>query len=273
MQPPRPRPRAPAADVLNAGCAKMHLNDLPHDVLLLIGSHMHTDALHAMSQLSPFWHRTVHTELWPSRIASILSVRKVRFQTPQQRNPIHHPALCPLPTSSHTWHAIVHTFRTYPSSRCLHLCIQLAANDSITALALRYAVSVHDILRANALFAEHQLACRTHLYVPLRTDEHLVKLTGVPRARQQPFLISDVTLSSKYFLVVDVRTSDDNVVTPPPRRCLRHVFIRQLVAKFMTMGLVVHEDEIRYYLQDNHYNVGNAYKQLLTDHQFGARPP
>lgn len=226
-----------------------------------------------MSQVSPFWHHLIHSTVWPARIASILRVRKLLFQTPKQRGRIHHPALSPPPTDSHTWHRILHTFHTYPSSRSLHLCIQLAANDSITAIALRYAVSVHDILRTNALFAEHQLACRTHLYVPLRSDEQLVSLTGLPRARQQPFLVSDVTLSNKYFLVVDVRTSDDSVVTTSPRQSVRQLFIKQLVSKFMSMGLVVHEDEVRYYLQDNEYNVGKAYKQLLTDHQFGAHPP
>ncbi|CAN8062679.1 unnamed protein product [Agarophyton chilense] len=264
--PSAPPPHSPARPIPDT---RLSLNRLPEDVLLLICDFAAADTLHTLSIASERWRYFIQTKVWPRRLAFSLRVRAIRFVPPTT-------APNTLRFISHTksldasaWVRILQTFQTYSSSRLLCICVALSKHDSITSLALRYAVSVNDILRTNALFAEHQLASRTHVFVPLIDDSAVLSVTGIPRHMHSPFLVTDITLSNKYFLVTDFRGSPCASHTLSSSRSnSQKTYVRQLLVKLMAKGLSVLEDEVRYYLQENDYDVPKAYKHMMQDHQF-----
>lgn len=226
------------------------------------------ESLLSLSKVSPFWDNLCVETLWPRHIATALGVQGVRgnneaplSQYLMQQKPIR---------DSQIWFRILHNFRAFPAASALSICVQLGKKDSLTSLALEYAVSRQDIMRSNSIFAEHHLASRTHLYIPLLTEDAVSLFTGIPTHKHTPVLIRDTALSRKYFAVVKFRpcleTTNPNASLPTARES----YVRQLVVKLIAKGLSVEEDEVRFYLDDNDFDVAKAYKQLLDDHNFAS---
>lgn len=174
------------------------LQTLPEDVLLHLCDFIQPHALLSLSLASNFWAIFCLNNVWPRRIASCLGVRAVRFVRPAsyktQLTTTPDPQVC---------FRILHTFTICPSARTLCLCVHVTPSDTLTSLALNYAISRHDICRANSLYAEHHVAARTYLYIPLPTDAHIRRITGKPACAHTPLLVRDNSLSNKLFPVVD----------------------------------------------------------------------
>lgn len=231
------------------------LDHLPEDALLTICDFIQPDALLSLSYLSTFWNQFCINKVWPRRVAAALGVRALHLQAAK-------------PNSS-AWLRLYNTFVSNRVAAHLSICVQIGPDDTATSLALRYAVSPHDIFRTNSLFTEHQLASRTHLYVPLLSEDAVIQFTGLPSCGHTPVLVRDKYLSRKCFLVVKFASSQLAYSTTPTISRLRaHSYVRKLVVKLIARGLSVHEDEVRFYLQDSDFDVAKAYKQLLADHQF-----
>lgn len=250
--PPAPRP--------------VYLQDLPSDILLLICDAIPPCHLQSLSQVSIFWNQLLLHRVYPRRVASFLGVRTIGLSAPpsiaRTIPPIH-------PTCSF-WSGLLATLTAHPSVRTLHMCvIPLSPTDSVNSLAIEFDISRSDIFRANALLDDTHLASRRHLYVPLLDNAAVHRATGLSTEMQKPVLVRDPVLKNKYFFVVHFRTKrahlphrNDHTATR------RETYVRELVVKLIAKGLAAHEDEVRFYLDDNNFDVAAAYKQLLRDHAF-----
>lgn len=179
--------------------------------MLQICDHMDALSLLALSLTSTFWKRFCCFEVWPRRLASSLSVRTVHVP--------HHPrrAVAPhtnndvnMATSTsnidpHACFRIMHTLNTCPSSRILCLCVHINRTDSLTSLALSYGVTRDDICRTNCLYTEYQLSGRSYVYVPLLTEDDVLRAMGKSARTLTVALVRDASLSNKLFAVVACR--------------------------------------------------------------------
>lgn len=258
-----PRPSETAVPV------RTRLQDLPVDILLLICDVLPLRDLPPLSQASRLWSRLIHHRVYPRRVASLLGVRAVRLELPPGPALLP-PSMRPLDPTPRFWPAFVPTLAAHRALRTLHVCVPLSRTDSVNSLALEFDVSRADIFHTNALLNDSHLACRTHLYLPLLDDDAVRRATGRPTASQAPILVRDLVLKNKHFFVVDFRTVPQ--LHPHQQQhaagARRQTYVRQLVVKLIAKGLAVHEDEVRFYLDDNNFDVAAAYKQLLRDHQF-----
>lgn len=260
----------PKQSTFATGTEHVRLYDLPEDVLLRICDFIHHDALPALSQISTHWAEFCVQKVWPRHLAAKVGVRGIRFPlTTRVASSSAVPAQAYQKThipSAREWTRLLHTVSLHEASRTLCIFIQLSPSDSVNSLALEYSISRDDIFRTNALFSENHVASRTHLYIPLFTEEAVLRFTGLPTQRHIPTLMRDKHLSSKYFLVVKTLPSAHakSGTTATPSR--RESYVRQLVVKLIAKGLSFHEDEVRFYLDDNNFDVAKAYKQLLSDH-------
>lgn len=233
----------------------LQLSDLPEDVLLQICHFIPYQTLLSISQTSLVWKAFCVQKVWPSRLAVLLGVRAIRLL----------PAKAP---SAEAWARLLHAATLHKASRTLCISIELSSSDSINALAIQYSISREDIFRTNALFGEHHLASRTHLYVPLLTEDAVLHFTGFPTHQHVPTLVTDNHLSRKYFAVVKTLAATQPAAESVTPRSRRESYVRQLVVKLIAKGLSFHEDEVRFYLDDTNFDVAMAYKQLLADHDF-----
>lgn len=251
------------------------LSDLPEETLQTICNFAHPDDLHSLSQTSHFWRNLCRNYVWPRRVAECIGVRSILYEScphptrSTQQLPVLRNVDIDMPDSQ-TWLRVFRAFQTHHCTRTLYICVQLGNTDSVTSLALQYAVTPQDIFRTNLLFSEHQLASRAQLYVPLLTEDSVLHFTGSPTAQQTPYLVRDKVLSKKYFLVVKFRPTPDRPLPESDSHARRETYVRQLVVKLIAKGLSVEEDEVRFYLDDNAFDVAKAYKQLLSDHAFSA---
>lgn len=255
--------------------SSLRLRDLPEDVLLTLCDYIHPEALHALSLSCPYWKKFCLETVWPRRLAVKLGVRDVRLSPAsscpntrvQPPSPAQEEAHVP---DSEAWARLLHTVSTHASSRTLCISIQLSSTDSVTSLALEYAVSRQDIFRTNALFSEHHVTCRTHLYIPLLNEAAVLRFTGIPTEQHVPVLVRDNHLSNKYHLVVKFRPVPGPTPDTASALSRRESYVRQLVVKLIAKRLFVDIDEVRFYLDDNNFDVARAYKQLLSDHNFSC---
>lgn len=192
--------------------ASVRLEQLPHDILLLICDHMQPQTLLSLSLSSTFWHHLCSTEVWPRRIANCLSVRSVDIWPTEQPLPPHPhhtiPSTCRTPHAlpkAHVYFRILRTLIVCPSARTLMLCVHIGPADTLTSLALTYAISRHDICRANSLYAEHHLATRTHLYIPMPSEDHITRALRRTSRALTVCMVRDYSLSNKLFAVVECR--------------------------------------------------------------------
>lgn len=208
------------------------IDELPQDVVLQICDHMDASSLLALSLTSTFWKRFCCMEAWPRRLALSLSVRSVYVPHPPRRAVAPHTeddvtmAATTTNTNPHACFRILHTLNTCPSSRILCLCVHMSRTDSLTSLALSYGVTRDDICRTNCLYTEYQLPGRTHVYVPLLTEDHVLRATGKPAHMLTVALVRDASLSNKLFAVVACHHgAPDNV-----KKGLSFVIPRRVVA-------------------------------------------
>lgn len=195
---------------LSTSGAKM-MDKLPQDVVLQICDHMNASSLLALSLTSTFWKQFCCVEAWPRRLASILSVRAVHIPHPPRRAVVPHTdddvniTSVPTNTDPRACFRILHTLNTCASSRILCLCVHMNPTDSLTSLAISYGVTRDDICRTNCLYTEYQLSGRTHVYVPLLTEDQVLGATGKPASMLTVALVRDASLSNKLFAVVACR--------------------------------------------------------------------
>eukprot|EP00177_Eucheuma_denticulatum_P006263 GFKZ01011418.1.p1 GENE.GFKZ01011418.1~~GFKZ01011418.1.p1 ORF type:complete len:309 (+),score=13.15 GFKZ01011418.1:168-1094(+) len=245
--------------------AKLKLSDFPHDLLLVISDFLNPAGLHSLSLSTPFFSHFILNHAWPRRIAKTLGVRSLNSIPPT--SPLPRVATTYQPSDSHSWHRFFTTLSSCPSSRTLSVCVRLEPQHSITSLALQYSVSRQDIFRMNALYSEHHAASRTHLYIPLPTESLVRRFTGLHTSQHSPLLIRD-NLLSKCFLVVKFCIPTTPLPEMQTLQSKRESYVRQLVVKLIAKGFAVEPHEVRFYLEDNDFDVARAYKQLLADHQF-----
>lgn len=189
------------------------LDELPVDVLLQICDHLQPSALLCLSVTSYTWRQFCCTEVWPRRIATLLSVRSVYIPRPTQQYPAphEHQSLTTArqgadgPPDPNMCTRILRTLEMCPPARMLCLCVHLSPTDNLTSLSLTYAISRHEICRANSLYSEHQLAARTHLYIPLATEADVVRVTKQPSSAHTACIVRDHALSNKIFPVIECR--------------------------------------------------------------------
>lgn len=252
-----------------ASNSSSQFHDLPKDVLLTICDHALPDTILSLSLCSTFWNTFCRNTVWPRRIATSLGVAAIQVTNYSDEFPFS-PLIGPIfhPPTTFGWHRILQNFNTHSSARHLCLCVQLGSSDSITSLALRFAVSKQDICIINCLFAEHQVSSRTHLYIPLLTEQAVLTYTGQPTSKQIPLLIQDTILAKRYFAVVKCLSSPDTPTSTLGSSSSKQSYVRQLLVKLIARGLSVHQDEVRFYLEDADFDVPKAYKKLIEDHRF-----
>lgn len=192
------------------------LDRLPEDLQLEICNHMDASSLLSLSRTNSAWHDICVTEVWPRRLATCLSVRTVRVSTSRHSAPHAHHSTSdesgPQDKSDtnrvpkpHVYFRILRTLQASASARTLVLCVHLGPSDTLTSLALTYAISRHEICRANSLYAEHHMAARTHLYIPMVNAEEVCRLTEKYPHEHVVCLVRDHALSNKLFAVVGCR--------------------------------------------------------------------
>lgn len=194
------------------------LDHLPADVLLQICDHLQSSTLLCLSLTSKTWRRFCCSEVWPRRIAARLAVRSVYIPSATRRGQAPHvhqsAATAELQDNDslpdpYTCTRILQTLETCPSARMLCLCVHLSPTDNLTSLSLTYAISRHEICRANSLYAEHQLAARTHLYIPMATEADVFRATNRPSTAHTACIVRDHALSNKLFPVVECHPKQD----------------------------------------------------------------
>lgn len=231
------------------------ITDLPEESLTRVLESLDLHSLAAISLCSRYLRSLCLAQIWPSHAAKAAGVRALQ-----------HDGKSKLLTVS-DWARFVDRLLVHRASRTLHIAVQLERTDSVSSLALKYAVSPHEICRSNALLSEHHAATRDYLYIPLTSESAVLTLTGAPISCQRPVLVRDCTLAGRDFLVVHFRrrvprpiannTSDD-----------RESYVRELIVRLVAKGLSVDESEVRFYLEDNEYDLPRACKALLKDREW-----
>lgn len=238
---------------MSSACEIMvNLSDLPEEALLRVLVVLDAEALACVS-LSSRWLRDLCVQhAWPVLAARAAGVAALRPAADAELHTVR------------SWLRLVRALKSQGAARTLHVVVQLARTDSVRALALRYAVSPHDILRSNALLQEYHLATRARLYVPLSTDARVREFTGQPIAAQRPEVVRDTTLASRHFLVVGFHAQAPVTETADAAE-RRAAAVRELIVRLFARGFSVSEAEVRFYLDDNNFNLARAYKAFLND--------
>lgn len=232
--------------------AEATLADLPEEMLLQVLLALDVDSLASFSASSKYFRALSLRYVWP-RVAA----RKAGFSALQQDGNA-------VFSTVREWQKFISTMEVFSAARTLHASVQLQRTDSVASLALKYAVSTQDILRTNALFSEQHVATRRHLYIPLTNDDFVTELTGATISQQRPTLMRDCTLADRIFLVAHFQSAGgESVRLSGDER--REKYIRELLVSLISRGYSVDESEVRYYLEENEFNISKACKAILDD--------
>lgn len=240
------------------------VTQLPIDILVHISDYLPAQTLHALALSTSFFYALSLRQLWPRRLARKLGIRAIQSTPPETNLP--RSTVSYVPPHSKGWLRLCSTLPDSPSE-ALSLCVKLSDTDTVSSLALKFSVTRQDIFRVNALYSERQVASRTHLYIPMLSDDAILSYTGVEKRCHVPFLVKDTVLS-KYFLVVKFLSSDPPICAPRDSQTKKETYVRQLIVKLIAKGLSVGEHEVRFYLDLTHFDVAKAYKAMLVDHSF-----
>lgn len=237
------------------------LTDLPNELLLQIFSFVDANTLLKISSTSRALRRLCQVEAWPNLAANAAGVRSI---TASESTKI---------WSAGRWKKFVLSLETHSTSRVLHVAVYLNRGDSIRSLALQHEVCIAEILRTNALISEHHLATRKVLYIPIKSDEKLKAVNGLTKSQQRPNVVRDCTLAGRNFLVVKFLNSPI-MLDETNALARREEAVRELIIRLVSRGFSAGEDEVRYYLEDNDFNLSRATKALVRDRQWaGTRWP
>lgn len=229
------------------------LTDLPEEALLYMLSAMDMYALACITCTNANLRATCISYAWPALAAREAGVAGVR------------PKAGAGLQSASAWLRLVRSIRDYSAARTLHVSVQLARTDSVQALALRFAVSPHAILRTNALLNETHLASRARLYVPLTSDENVQAVTGRKAATLVPAVVRDTTLAGRHFLVVRFCHPAPAQMTIAARRADE---LKALVVRAFARGFDASEETARFYLDEAHFDFAAARQALLEEREW-----
>ncbi len=233
------------------------LTDLPNELLLHVFSFVDATTLLRISFSSRSLQSLCVLQAWPALAARAAGVRTiVKCNSTQLWSPA-------------AWKRFVMSLQTHPTARVLHVAVHLNRGDSVRSLALQHGVCMADLLRTNALFSEHHLATRDRVYVPLVNDERVKAVTGLPKSAQRPSVVRDCTLAGRNFLVVRFLNSPI-MLDETNALARREEAVRELIVRLVSRGFSAGEDEVRYYLEDNDFNLSRAIKALVRDREWCA---